>query len=77
MKPFDDFKMYARFAFGLRSFLRHTMTLEEAEAIVRKRMDDREVNFIRLLEKGVYGYKRSPYYRMLKLAHVELGDIRT
>jgi len=69
--------MYGRFAFGLRSYLHHTLTLEEARAIVLKRMEEREENFLRLLERGIFGYPRSPYLPLLKLAHCELGDIRS
>jgi hypothetical protein len=71
-----DLKMYARFAWGLRGFLRETITLEEAKAIVRRRMAEREANFLRLVEKGIFGYPRSPYLPLLKLAQVEFGDIQ-
>jgi hypothetical protein len=70
-----DLKMYARFASGLRGFLRHTITLEEAKEIVRRRMAEREANFLRLVERGIFNYPRSPYLPLLKLAHVELSDI--
>jgi len=70
-----DLKMYGRFAWGLRSFLRHTLTLEEAKAIVQKRMAEREDNFLRLLRKGIFGYSKSPYLPLLKLAQCEMGDI--
>jgi hypothetical protein len=71
-----DLKMYARFASGLRGFLRHTITLEEARAIVQQRLAEREANFLRLVEKGIFGYPRSPYLPLLRLAQVELGDIQ-
>jgi hypothetical protein len=77
MSLFDDLKMYARFAWGLRGFLRETITLEEAKAIVRRRLAERDANFLRLVEKGVFGYPRSPYLPLLKLAQIELGDIKT
>jgi hypothetical protein len=76
MSLLADMKMYGRFAWGLRGFLRHTITLEEAKAIVRQRMAERETNFLRLIEKGIFGYQRSPYLPLLKLAQVELGDIQ-
>jgi hypothetical protein len=76
MSILADLKMYARFAWGLRGYLRHTITLEEAKAIVRQRMAKRESNFLRLVEKGIFGYPRSPYLPLLKLAQVELGDIQ-
>ena len=76
MSILADLKMYARFAWGLRGYLRHTITLEEAKAIVLRRMAEREDNFLRLVEKGIFGYPRSPYLPLLKLAQVELGDIQ-
>jgi hypothetical protein len=76
MSILADLKMYGRFAWGLRGFLRHTITLEEAKAIVRQRLAERETNFLRLVEKGIFGYPRSPYLPLLKLAQVELGDIQ-
>ncbi|HEY2990317.1 MAG TPA: hypothetical protein VGL11_21560 [Candidatus Binatia bacterium] len=76
MNFFSDVKMYWRFAAGLRDFLRHTVSLEEARAIVRRRMAERENNFLRLLERGIFGYPRSPYLPLLKLAGCEMGDLR-
>ena len=75
MSLLADLKMYARFAWGLRGFLRHTISLEEARAIVRRRMAEREANFLRLVERGIFGYPHSPYLPLLKLAGCELGDI--
>jgi len=68
--------MYARFARGLRGFLRHTMTLAEARAIVQRRLGEREANFLRMVERGVFGHPRSPYLALLKHAGCELGDLR-
>ena len=72
-----DIKMYGRFLLGLPGFLRQTTSLEEARAIVGQRLAQREFNFLRLMECGVFGYSRSPYLPLLKLAQVELGDIRS
>jgi hypothetical protein len=77
MSVLADLKMYGRFAWGLRGFLRHAITLKEARAIVRRRMAEREDAFLRIVEKGIYGYLRSPYLPLLKLAGCELGDIQT
>jgi len=74
--PFlDDLKMYTRFVWGLKKFLRHTITLKEAKEIVKKRLEDREANFLRLVRKGIFGYPKSPYLPLLKLAQCEIGDI--
>lgn len=76
MTVLADMKMYARFAWGPRSFLRHTLSLEEARATVRQRMSEREANFLRLLKRGIFGHPRSPYRALLKLANCENGDIQ-
>jgi len=39
-------------------------------------MAERESNFLRLVERGIIGYARSPYLPLLKLAGCELGDIQ-
>ncbi len=75
MGIFSDLKMYGRFAWGLRGFLKHTLTLEEAKAIIKRRMEEREPNFLRLVRKGIYGYPKSPYLPLLKLAQCEMGDL--
>lgn len=69
-------KMYGRFGFGLRKFLRRTISLDEARAIVMRRMDERESNFLRLVEQGIFDYPRSPYLPLMRLAGCEVGDIR-
>jgi hypothetical protein len=76
MSIFADLKMYWRFASGLRSFLRHTISLDDAREIVRQRMAEREKNFLRLVERGIFGYHRSPYFPLFKLAGCEMGDLR-
>jgi hypothetical protein len=76
MSLLADVKMYWRFATGLRDFLRHTISLEEAREIVRLRLAQRESNFLRLVTQGIFGHPRSPYLSLLRLARVECADIR-
>ena len=76
MSILGDAKLYGRFARGLRPFLRHTVSLEEAQATVRQRMEQREENFLHLVERGIFGHPSSPYLPLLKLAGCEMGDIR-
>lgn len=75
MSIVDDARMYARFAWGLRGFLRHTITEEEALASLRQRLAKREQNFLRLVSKGIFGYSRSPYRPLLEEAGCEMADI--
>ena len=76
MKAFSRLCTYGRFAVGLRRFLRRRLTLEEAEAFIREQLGKREENFLRLVERGVYGYRRSPYRALLQMAGCEFGDLR-
>lgn len=76
MEIIDDIKMYGRFLWGLRSYLRRTISLEEARAIVQDRLAQRENKFLRLVERGIFGYSRSPYLPLLKNAGCEMADIR-
>jgi hypothetical protein len=69
-------RSYVRFATGLPAFLRNPISLAGAEALVRQGMERREDNFLRLVERGVFGWRRSPYARLMKLARCELGDVR-
>lgn len=77
MNILADLQMYGRFAWGLRDFLRHRLSLEEARAIVQRRLAERENNFLRLVERGIFGYPKSPYLPLLKRAGCELGDIQS
>jgi hypothetical protein len=67
--------MFARFIWGLRVFLKHSLTLEEAKAVIKKRMEERETNFLRLVRKGIFGYPKSPYLPLTKMAQCEMGDL--
>ena len=76
MSILSEMKTWGRFLLGLRAFLKNTISLEDAREIVRKRLESREANFLRLMERSIFGYSRSPYLRLLKLAGCEMGDIR-
>jgi len=71
---------YFRFLFGLREFLNNRMTpeeaLEKAEKTLRERIANRDNNFLNLMEKGVYGYSKSPYLKLLSAAKISFADIR-
>jgi hypothetical protein len=76
MGLFGELKMFSRFAWGLPGFLRHPITLDEARATIERRLAEREANFLRLIERGVFAYPQSPYLPLLKLAGCEIGDIK-
>lgn len=76
MSLFGEIKMFSRFAWGLREFLRQPLSLDAARAMVEERLAEREANFLRLLERGIFAYRKSPYLPLLKFAGCEFGDIR-
>lgn len=72
----NDLRGYARFSWELRDFVQHRMTLDQARQIVSERLEHRSENFLRLVERAIYGNPRSPYHTLLKYAGCELGDLR-
>ena len=69
--------MYGRFATGLRGFFRHPPKIEKSLATVRSNIEHRERNFLRILERGVYGHSSSPYLAMLRHAGHDLEGVRS
>jgi hypothetical protein len=76
MSGWNDLKAYRRFIRELPGFLRQRMSLADAQAMARRRLAERETNFLRLVERGMFGYERSPYRPLFKWAGCELGDLR-
>jgi hypothetical protein len=70
-------RIFARFPFALRRFLKKRLTLADAERIMRDRVEHRTDNFLKMLERNVYNNPRSPYLKLLKQAGCELGDVRS
>ena len=68
--------MFAQFPLAVRRFMREPISLDRARRIVRDGMERRAENFLRIVERSVYGFPRSPYLALLKLAGCELGDLR-
>ncbi len=52
------------------------MGLEEARTRVRERLAAREQNFLGLVERAIFGYRASPYRKLLDYAGCEPGDVR-
>ncbi len=71
---------YLRFLFGLRKFLKDRIVPEEAIALAEKTLQDRvarrEINFLNLVEKGIYQYSKSPYLRLLSSKNIKFSDIK-
>jgi hypothetical protein len=77
MSIISDVVKYSRLAFGLRGFLRSTISLEESKQKITNRLRDRGRNFLSLVQKGIYQNPKSPYLKLLQIAGCEFGDIES
>ena len=75
-RPGQDLRAYARFAFGLRRFLRQRVTLEEARAAVAQRLAQREERFLSTV-RIAQSTPGNPYRRLLELAGCTLADVES
>jgi hypothetical protein len=73
--PLEDIVLAARFLRQLPDFLRRPLTLEEARAILSRRLAHREADFLALVRAGVYAVRDHPYHQLLRLAGCEYGDL--
>lgn len=71
----SDAGKYARLALDLRSFLHNTITLEQSKQVISQRLQNREKNFLTLVQKGIFENPKSPYTKLLKIVGCEFGDI--
>ena len=76
MRHWAGLRAYSRVIRELPAFFRNQVSLDEAKDIIQRRLAEREENFLRLVERAVFGNPRSPYLPLLKLAGCELGDMR-
>jgi hypothetical protein len=68
--------MLARLTRDLPRFLERPISVEQAEQVVRQRLQQRAERFLWLAEQAIYRQRRSPYRRLLEAAGCELGDLR-
>ncbi|MGA2201092.1 MAG: hypothetical protein ABSG40_03930 [Terriglobales bacterium] len=74
-------RKYYRFIDGLRKFAKSRMEPGEAIALARlllqKRIAEREGNFLRLAERSIFGYSRSPYLPLLAAKRIAFSDLKS
>src|SRR3989442_660573 len=70
-----DVRMGIRFLWKLPRFLHSPISLEQARTVLRERLERREVDFLALAKRAIYGNPRSPYLQLLALAGCEYGDL--
>ena len=73
----DNLKTYFQLVIALRSFLKDTLSLEQCKEIVKKRLEERDKNFIEIVKRNIYENEKSPYLKLLNLAGCEFGDFRS
>lgn len=59
----------------LPGYLRHPLTIAEAQAILRQRLERREDDFLDLAQRTIFANRESPYYSLLSHAGCEYGDL--
>jgi len=64
-----------QYALGLPQFLRNPVTVENAEKALKKRLENRRKNFLKVLASCVYSNPDSPYHRLLKHSGFSFDDI--
>ena len=75
MSIIADMARFSMLVFGLRPFLKGTLTLEGSQRVLATRLHNRENAFLDLMNRGVYKNPRSPYLKVLRLAGCEFGDL--
>jgi hypothetical protein len=68
-------KGYLDFLLELKRFLNSPISFEDAKAIVERRMELREENFLRFVKGSVFDYSSSPYLPLFDDARCSYGDL--
>lgn len=72
-----DLRNMTRLARGLRSYLRRRLSIHDAREIIRQRFDQREANFLGMVERGIFDVPTSPYLPLLAQAGCQFADVRS
>jgi hypothetical protein len=67
---------YGSYGVAIPGFVKHRLSVEEARAQVRQRLNTREQRFLEVLDRCIFAHPGSPYLPLLKAAGCEMGDIR-
>jgi hypothetical protein len=70
----DDMVMGFRFLRMLPAHLRNPLTVTECKAILQRRLERRENDFLDLMRRAVWENRASPYHLLLQQAGCEYGD---
>jgi hypothetical protein len=73
--PLDELAVAARLFSNVPSFLRRRLDPHEARASLRRRLENREADFLSLVQRAIFHQERSPYRQLLGVAGCEFGDL--
>lgn len=71
----NDMVMGMRLLVRLPGYLRHPLTIAEAQAILRERLERREDDFLDLARRAIFANQESPYCSLLSHAGCDYGDL--
>lgn len=72
---FADALTGLRFTLSLQQAFRRPLTPDRALEIFRRRLEQREADFLALAQRAIYSNPASPYRELLRLAGCEYGDL--
>ncbi|MEJ2715934.1 MAG: hypothetical protein P8182_02160 [Deltaproteobacteria bacterium] len=64
-----------KFLLGLSQFLNHPITGEYARQTIARRLEQREENFIRFMDRCIFSHAASPYLPLLRQAGCSFSDV--
>jgi hypothetical protein len=70
-----DMGMILRALYRLPGYLRHPLTIPQCRAIVRRRLERRESDWLDLVQRTILANGSSPYRALFQLAGCEYGDL--
>jgi hypothetical protein len=71
-----DAQNYVRYVTFLRKYLQQPLPFDDPRLASQERLARRGASFLTVLERGVYGQRRSPYRALLEHAGITLDDVR-
>lgn len=72
----SELRAFAGFLTGVPRLVRRRMSVEQALAIVKDRLQHRERNFLGIVDRSVFANPRSPYRALMLQAGYSLADVR-
>jgi len=71
----DEMKMALGVCRRLPAYLHRPLTVAECRAIVRRRLERREADFLSLMQRAVFNNPHSPYHALMRQAGCEYQDL--